>query len=166
MYFVPIMLGLIFGEILCQSESHMSHKWSDSFSGYLICLEHSVLYTAAMVFFLYLFCAVNPINVVMILSILIGHYIVEKVPFTHWWLTYMRCEPYPLQAYYQQRLGADAVGTEEWSNYINSNPVLDLNGEHLGAYIYYLSEYTITSRALQFVITFFTVVVLDRLKYI
>lgn len=166
MYFVPVVLAIIFGEVLFQSAHHMASKWGNDLNGYLVCLEHTVLYTAVTVFFLYLFCALNPINLVLISSIAIGHYIIDKFPLTHYWMRYVRCEHNPVQTYFMEKVGKDRVGSNEWFSYIESGPTLELNEDYMTSYMYYVSEILLTSRLLHFAITFFTVVVLDILDYI
>jgi hypothetical protein len=165
-YFIPVVLGVIFGEMLFQSASHMAYKWRFMAKGYLVCLEHTVLYTAAMLLFLYLFAGVAPLNMTLILSISIGHYILEKLPTAFWWMKYVKCEHNPLFAYFEAKLGPDSVNTQEWYDYIGSYPALELNEQEMNSFIFYISEFAMVSRLTQFALTFTTIIVLDLLKYI
>lgn len=166
MYFVPVALAVILGEILFQSAYHMGYKWRNMWKGYLVCAEHTVLYTAIVLLFLYLFCGVDPLNTNIMVCVGVSHFIFEKFPFSFWWMKYIKCEYNPMFKYFEQKMGTEAVGTEEWYEYILSYPVLEMNEEHLNSSIFYITELIMVNRLLQFTITFTTIVTLDILNYI
>jgi hypothetical protein len=160
-WFVPVLMGFIVGEILCQSHTHTTGKWQSNLSGWYICLEHSVLYTAAMCLSMYIFCSTSPLNVIMLSAILSGHFIIEKFNITRWWMHHMKMEGSPLYQYYARKLGQEAIDSGDWRKYASTQPDLSMTEYETNASIFYLLEYMVTTRALQFIVTFITVMILS-----
>jgi hypothetical protein len=163
--FVPVLIGFIFGEILFQSNHHMTTKWHWDARGFLACAEHSVLYTAAMVASMYVFCSVSPLNLAMIGSVFVGHFIVEKFPIAQMWMSYMKMERSPLYAYFARKLGMEAMEDGSWVEHALTFPDPPLNESESHASVYYLLEYMVVNRTLQFVTTFLTFVYLGWAGY-
>ena len=169
-YFVPVLIGFLLGEILCQSHSHNAYKWRYDRNGFMSCLEHSVLYTAAIVASMYVFCSVSPLNVAMLLSVFFGHFVVEKINVTRWWLSAMKMEDNPMSAYYNRKvgeeLGEEAMHTDTWVDYALSQPDVSMTEGETTSIIFYMTEYMATTRTIQFLVTFITIMVLAYLDYI
>lgn len=160
---VPIFIGVVCGEILFQNNRHMVFKWRNTLEGWLNCLEHSILYTACVLFFTFLFLELNPFNLQLVLYTVGIHFLIEKSRVNQLWTKYIKTEPNPIQIYFDKKIYekyGNQVNVQVYTDYMEKNKVLEIDENLLNSQACYVTEIYLVTVALHFVSTYFGLIAL------
>lgn len=157
-FFIPVVIGVLFGEVLFQTNRHYVMKWRNTVNGYLTCLEHSVIFTLFIIVFLYLFNNISFLNLEFISCILVAHFIIDKFSIPLLWMRYLKLENSPILGYYQRKLFDKyngEVNAMVFNNYIKDNPIIEVDEDLLNSNSFYISELYFIGIVIHIVAMFF-----------
>ena len=161
--FIPILIAIVFGEVLFQNNRHMVMKWRTSVQGVLNCLEHSLIYTLFVGAALYLFSDVNVVSLQLFTSVLFSHFIIESLCIHNHWMKFIKGEESPILHYYIQKISKkyDApVNNMVFLKYIEENPILEVDENLINGNSFFVMETYVVSIALHFIVTSSVVIAL------
>lgn len=170
-YFVPVIIGIIFGEILFQNNRHMILKWRNDVQGWLTCIEHSAMYSIWVFISLFLFSNIidGLYNYRLFFALLVSHFVIETLTVHVHWMKFIKQENSPLIRYYLKKLAEKyphQVNDAMMVSYIKDNPILQVDEELINNNSFYITEMYSVSLAIHTITTFSVVVVLSYYGWI
>lgn len=167
-YFLPVVIGILFGEILCQNNRHLIVKWQNSLEGYLTCAEHSVIYTAFITFFLFVINEVHWLNMYLIGSVFVTHFIIDKFSIAMFWMEHLKDEHSPIHQYYYEQLNKryqSPINQQVFNNFIEEHKI-EVSEKLLNNTAFYITEVINVNLVIHVLTTFVTVCILKYNSFI
>lgn len=167
--FVPVLVAIVFAEILFQNNRHMVMKWRTSVQGVLNCMEHSLIYTLFVATALYLFSDADVASIQLFASVFISHFIIESLTLHNHWMKYIKSEESPILQYYLSQISKkydSPVNGMVFAKFIEDNPILEVDENLINNNSFFVTETYMVSLSLHFVVTSAVVIALKYYNWI